>query len=152
VLGFLSAWGGAWIGGLGAYAVARWLGRDTVARLVGGRLARIDEAAERNGFRTVFVLRAACLPFTPLSFALGLTRVRFGDYFWGTGLGLFLGTLLFTAGVALIADFAAGRPVSLPRLLRFTALVAVTVFVAIRARRRAAGSDEASVPGSQPQA
>jgi len=35
-------------------------------------------------------------PFTAMNFGMGLTKVRFRDYFFGTGLGIIVGTFIFT--------------------------------------------------------
>jgi len=94
--GFVYVWVGAMIGASAAFFIGRTLGREFAASLVGGRLRKYDDAIERNGFATVLYLRLIYFPFTPLNFGMGLTRVRFWDYFWGTGLGILVGTFIFT--------------------------------------------------------
>jgi uncharacterized membrane protein YdjX (TVP38/TMEM64 family) len=94
--GFVYVWIGAMIGAGTAFWIGRTLGRDLAASLIGNRLQRYDEAIERNGFATVLYLRLVYFPFTPLNFGMGLTRVRFGDYFFGTALGIIVGTFIFT--------------------------------------------------------
>src|SRR3972149_4406711 len=46
-----------------------------------------------NGFATVLYLRLVYFPFTPMNFGMGLTKVRFWDYFSGTALDIVVGTL-----------------------------------------------------------
>lgn len=94
--GFPYAWIGAMAGASGAFFIGRTLGREFAARLIGGRLRKFDDAIARNGFATVLYLRLVYFPFTPLNFGMGLTRVRFWDYFWGTALGIAVGTFIFT--------------------------------------------------------
>ena len=94
--GFLYVWIGAMLGASGAFVIGRTLGRDFAASLVGNRLKKYDDAIARNGFATVLYLRLIYFPFTPMNFGMGLTRVRFWDYFWGTGLGIIVGTFIFT--------------------------------------------------------
>jgi len=94
--GFLYVWLGAMIGASTAFLVGRSLGREFAASLIGDRLRRYDDAIERNGFATVLYLRLVYFPFTPMNFGMGLTRVRFRDYFFGTGLGIIVGTFIFT--------------------------------------------------------
>jgi uncharacterized membrane protein YdjX (TVP38/TMEM64 family) len=72
------------LGASGAFFIGRELGRDFAASLVGDRLKKYDEGIERNGFATVLYLRLVYFPFTPMNFGMGLTRVRFWDYFFGT--------------------------------------------------------------------
>ncbi len=94
--GFLYVWVGAMLGSSAAFFIGRTLGRDFAATLVGDRLKKYDNAIERNGFATVLYLRLVYFPFTPMNFGMGLTKVRFWDYFFGTGLGIIVGTFIFT--------------------------------------------------------
>ena len=102
--GFLYVWLGAMIGASIAFFIGRYLGRDFAASLIGDRLKRYDEAIERNGFATVLYLRLVYFPFTPMNFGMGLTRVRFLDYFFGTALGITVGTFIFTFFVGTVKD------------------------------------------------
>lgn len=95
-LGFIYVWFGAMLGASAAFVIGRTLGREFAASLVGDRLKKYDEAIERNGFATVLYLRLVYFPFTPMNFGMGLTRVRFWDYIAGTGLGIVVGTFIFT--------------------------------------------------------
>ncbi|MGW8187550.1 MAG: TVP38/TMEM64 family protein [Desulfobacterales bacterium] len=95
-LGFIYVWFGAMLGASAAFVIGRTLGRDFAASLIGDRLKKYDEAIERNGFATVLYLRLVYFPFTPMNFGMGLTRVRFWDYVAGTGLGIVVGTFIFT--------------------------------------------------------
>jgi len=94
--GFLYVWVGAMLGASGAFFIGRTLGREFAASLIGDKLKKYDDAIERNGFATVLYLRLVYFPFTPMNFGMGLTKVRFWDYFAGTGLGIIVGTFIFT--------------------------------------------------------
>ena len=94
--GFVYVWVGAMLGASAAFLIGRTLGREFAASLIGDRLQKYDEAIERNGFATVLYLRLVYFPFTPMNFGMGLTRVRFRDYVLGTGLGIIVGTFMFT--------------------------------------------------------
>jgi uncharacterized membrane protein YdjX (TVP38/TMEM64 family) len=82
-------------GASAAFWIGRTLGREFAASLIGDRLKKYDDAIERNGFATVLYLRLVYFPFTPMNFGMGLTKVRFWDYFFGTGLGIIVGTFIF---------------------------------------------------------
>jgi uncharacterized membrane protein YdjX (TVP38/TMEM64 family) len=84
--GFLYVWVGAMAGASAAFWIGRTLGRELAASLIGDHLGKYDEAIERNGFATVLYLRLVYFPFTVMNFGMGLTQVRFWDYFFGTGL------------------------------------------------------------------
>lgn len=108
--GFLYVWIGAMIGASLAFLIGRYLGRDFAASLIGDRLKLYDDAIGRNGFTTVLYLRLVYFPFTPMNFGMGLTKVRFGDYFSGTALGIIVGTFIFTFFVGTIKDvWASGQ-------------------------------------------
>ncbi|MEE4240774.1 MAG: TVP38/TMEM64 family protein [Desulfopila sp.] len=108
--GFLYVWIGAMIGAGLAFLIGRYLGRDFAASLIGNKLQRFDDAIERNGFATVLYLRLMYFPFTPMNFGMGLTKVRFGDYILGTGLGILVGTFIFTFFIGTLRDvWASGR-------------------------------------------
>jgi uncharacterized membrane protein YdjX (TVP38/TMEM64 family) len=94
--GFVYVWVGAMIGASVAFLIGRTLGREFAASLVGDRLRKYDDTIERNGFATVLYLRLIYFPFTPMNFGMGLTKVNFRDYFFGTGLGILVGTFIFT--------------------------------------------------------
>lgn len=102
--GFLYVWAGAMIGASTAFFVGRSLGRELAASLIGDRLRKYDDAIERNGFATVLYLRLVYFPFTPMNFGMGLTKVRFRDYFFGTGLGIMVGTFIFTFFVGTVKE------------------------------------------------
>ena len=94
--GFVYVWFGAMLGSIAAFWIGRTLGREFAASLIGNKLQKYDDAIERNGFATVLYLRLVYFPFTPMNFGMGLTKVRFWDYVFGTGLGIIVGTFIFT--------------------------------------------------------
>jgi uncharacterized membrane protein YdjX (TVP38/TMEM64 family) len=102
--GFIYVWVGAMLGASGAFFIGRTLGRDFAASLIGDKLKKYDDAIERNGFATVLYLRLVYFPFTPMNFGMGLTKVRFIDYFSGTGLGIIVGTFVFTFFIGTLKD------------------------------------------------
>jgi uncharacterized membrane protein YdjX (TVP38/TMEM64 family) len=92
------------IGAAAAFWIGRTLGRDFAASLIGDRLRKYDDRIERNGFAAVLYLRLLYFPFTPLNFGLGLTKVHFRDYFFGTGVGILVGTFIFTFFIGTLKD------------------------------------------------
>ena len=125
--GFVYVWIGAMIGASAAFFIGRTLGREFAASLVGDRLRRYDDAIERNGFATVLYLRLIYFPFTPMNFGMGLTKVHFRDYLFGTGLGILVGTFIFTFFIGTLKDvWVSGHWAD---LLSFKALFSVALFV-----------------------
>jgi uncharacterized membrane protein YdjX (TVP38/TMEM64 family) len=102
--GFLYVWVGAMLGASAAFWIGRTLGREVAASLIGDKLKKYDEAVGRNGFATILYLRLVYFPFTPMNFGMGLTKVRFWDYFFGTGLGIIVGTFIFTFFIGTVKE------------------------------------------------
>ena len=125
--GFAYVWIGAMAGASGAFLIGRTLGRDLAARLIGDKLKKYDDAIERNGFATVLYLRLVYFPFTPMNFGMGLTKVRFRDYFWGTGLGIIVGTFIFTFFIGTLKEIWASGEWG--RLISFKVFFSVALFV-----------------------
>jgi uncharacterized membrane protein YdjX (TVP38/TMEM64 family) len=101
-LAFGAAWGaiyaviGAFSGALAAFATGRFLGRDFVRRVVGGRFQALLERLNRHGFPIIFYLRVfPIIPYNALNLIAGASPIRFRDYFWATILGIIPGTVLF---------------------------------------------------------
>jgi len=125
--GFLYGWIGALLGCSVAFFVGRYLGRDFADSLVGDKLKEYDDKIEKNGFATVLYLRLACMPFSPMSFGMGLTKVRFWDYFLGTALGIIVAVFIITFFVGTVKEvWANGR---WGELLTWKSLLAVLLLV-----------------------
>ena len=102
--GFVYVWFGAMAGASAAFLIGRTLGREFASSLIGDKLKKYDDGIERNGFATVLYLRLVYFPFTPMNFGMGLTKVHFRDYFIGTGLGIIVGTFIFTFFIGTIKE------------------------------------------------
>jgi len=125
--GFAYVWIGAMAGASIAFLIGRTLGREFAASLIGDRLKKYDDAIERNGFATVLYLRLVYFPFTPMNFGMGLTKVRFKDYLIGTGLGIIVGTFIFTFFVGTLKEvWASGN---WGELISFKVFFSIGLFV-----------------------
>ena len=116
---------GGMLGGVGAFALGRLLGRPAVAALGGPQLARADRFLDARGFGAVLTLRLIpAAPFTVVSYGAGLAAVRPGPYLAATALGLVPSTVL-----------QVGAGASVPQLDRWadllTAPAAAVVAVAV---------------------
>jgi uncharacterized membrane protein YdjX (TVP38/TMEM64 family) len=93
--GLALALGSGVLGALAGFGLARFLGRETVTRLAGHRLARADALLARRG--TLAVLSGRLIPITPftlVSYAGGLSGIPVRSYLVGSTLGLVPGTVL----------------------------------------------------------
>lgn len=125
--GFLYVWIGAMAGASAAFWIGRALGREFAASLIGDRLKKYDDAIEKNGFATVLYLRLVYFPFTAMNFGMGLTKVRFWDYFFGTGLGIIVGIFIFTFFVGTLKEVLASG--NWGNLISFKIFFSVGLFV-----------------------
>jgi uncharacterized membrane protein YdjX (TVP38/TMEM64 family) len=99
----------ATVGASAAFLVARYIARGAVENRLAGnpRFAAIDRAVGAEGRKIVFLLRLSpVFPFNLLNYALGLTKVRFVDYFIASA-GMLPGTLLYVYYGKLAGDVAA---------------------------------------------
>lgn len=133
--GVVVAFAGALIAALLAFALSRGLGRGTVTRLAGPRLARVDALLEDRGFVAVLLTRLVpVVPFAICSYGSGLVGVRLAPYLLGSALGLVPGTVVqvgIGASVVLVMSGQAAVSLLLP-----AAGVAVLGWLAVRAWRR----------------
>ena len=136
---------GASIGAMIEFLLARYVARGLIARRLAdnARFAAINRAVDADGLKIVTLLRLSpVLPFSPLNYALGLTRVRLADYLLGM-IGIVPGTLLYVYYGKVGGDLAAlaggARPISDPAGavvlgLGLVATIVVTVLIARAAR------------------
>jgi uncharacterized membrane protein YdjX (TVP38/TMEM64 family)/rhodanese-related sulfurtransferase len=72
---------GGTIGAILAFLTARYAASDWVARRTGGKLKELIDGVESEGWRFVALIRLVPLfPYNLSNYALGLTRISFGQY------------------------------------------------------------------------
>jgi uncharacterized membrane protein YdjX (TVP38/TMEM64 family) len=102
--GFLYNLTGAMLGASAAFFIGRYLGRDFASSLIGDCLEKYDQKIAANGFAVTLYLRLLFFPFTPLNFGMALTQISFGQYFWGTFLGIIAGGFVMTFFFATLTE------------------------------------------------
>ena len=120
---------GAMIGGSMSFFLARYLLRDFAIKLLTiGHFKALDDKVEEHGFSIMVYLRLLFVPFTYLSFASGLSKIRFSQFFWGTLTGVIPGlavvTFFVTAMKQLLLTYKS--PVD---FLRFNIIFPVALFI-----------------------
>lgn len=89
---------GATVGAAISFTIGRRLGRSSVERLTGGRVAKLDRWMNRRGLVAVLYVRLIPLfPFSLVNFAAGLTSVKRRDYLLGTAVGIVPGSFAYAA-------------------------------------------------------
>jgi len=148
----------ATIGSSLAFLIARRVARGAVERRIAGdpRFAAIDRAVAEQGRRVVFLMRLSPIfPYNLLNYALGLTRVRFVDYFVAS-IGMLPGTFLYVyvgKGIGSLAALGAGQRLesgpgrTALLIVGLVATILVTALVTRAARRALAEvEDDGSGP------
>jgi uncharacterized membrane protein YdjX (TVP38/TMEM64 family) len=130
VLGTLYNLIGATIGSTLAFLIARYLASDWVERKAGGRLKRLKEGVEQEGWRFVaFVRLVPLFPYNLLNYALGLTRLRLSHYIIASFLFMLPGAFAYTyLGYAGREAIAGGEGLIQKGLLAL-ALLAIVAFL-----------------------
>ncbi len=118
---------GAMIGASFSFFIGRYLGRDFVASMIGDRLKKYDEKIEKHGFATVLYLRLVFFPFVPMNFGMGLTKVRFTDFFWGTLCGIIAGGFILTFFFATLSEIMISGDWG--QLISFNVFFSIALFI-----------------------
>lgn len=88
---------GATLGATLAFLIARYLAGDWVEQHTSGRLRRLRQGVERQGWRFVaFVRLVPLFPFNALNYALGLTPLRLPVYVLASALFMLPGAIAYT--------------------------------------------------------
>lgn len=108
--GGVLSWSSAMAGAALCFFIARILGRGAVEKLTGKTvLNNMDAFFERYGKHTILVCRLLpFVPFDPVSYAAGLTSIRFRHFFIATGIGQLPATIVYIMG---------GKPVNRRHIL-----------------------------------
>lgn len=102
-MAFGPVWGAVWnllgatIGATLAFLIARYVASDWVARKIGGRLKRVVEGVEAEGWRFIALMRLVpVVPFNIFNFAVGLTRIPVAQYVVATAVCMAPGAVAYT--------------------------------------------------------
>jgi uncharacterized membrane protein YdjX (TVP38/TMEM64 family) len=127
---------GATIGATLAFAIARYLGADWVARRAGERLGRLIRGVEEEGWRFVaFVRLVPLFPFNLVNYAFGLTRIGLGGYAIASFVCMAPGAVAYTYLGYAGLEAASGRAGAIHKALFALALLAVVAFLPRLVRR-----------------
>lgn len=81
---------GCFTSGTLAFFLARFLGRSFVDKLLKGKAMKLDSSIEKHGTAIMCIMRLSFIfPYDPLSYAAGLTKMKYKDFIIGTMIGVF---------------------------------------------------------------
>ncbi len=120
----------ATVGAVLAFIIARYLASDWVEQKTGGRLKKLKEGVENEGWRFVaFVRLVPLFPFNLLNYALGLTRIRLSHYFIATYVCMLPGAIAYTYLGYAGREAVAGAEGLIQKGLLALALLAIVAFL-----------------------
>lgn len=96
--GAVLSWTSAMAGAAICFAIARIYGRDIVVKFTGNKILKsIDTFFEKYGTNAILVARfLPFVPFDPVSYAAGLTPLKFRSFFIATGIGQLPATIVYS--------------------------------------------------------
>ncbi len=87
--GFIYVQIGANLSAIGEFLIARYLARQAIESKLKGKIAKLDQRIEKHGFLTVLLVRLVPnVAWDIQNLSLGLTKVKFRDYFLATLIGI----------------------------------------------------------------
>lgn len=116
------------------YGLGRWLGRDTVRRLLGARINRLSRRIAKRGILAMVVVRMLPIaPFTVVNVVAGASHLSFRDFMIGTLLGMSPGIVITVTFVHNLAE--AVRNPSVGTVTILAGIVALVIGFAIGLQR-----------------
>lgn len=126
--GALLSWTSSMVGAAACFGIARLYGRNTVVKLTGNTaLESVDEFFDKFGAKSILIARL--LPFMPfdiVSYAAGLTSMRFWPFILATGLGELPATIIYSYAGKMLAG---GTSTFVYGLLIVFSLVTLTTII-----------------------
>lgn len=96
--GAILSWSSSMVGAAACFGIAKLYGRNTVTKLTGkNALETVDKFFDKFGTKSIIIARL--LPFMPfdiVSYAAGLTSMKFWPFFLATGIGQLPATIIYS--------------------------------------------------------
>lgn len=125
--GGVLSWASAMAGAALCFFIARVFGREAVEKLTGKTiLGSMDAFFDRYGRHTVLVCRLLpFVPFDPISYAAGLTSIRFRQFAIATGIGQLPATIIYSWAGSLLTGGIFWLVTGLSILLALAVVIAI---------------------------
>ena len=132
-LGLVYVLVGAVIGAIIAFLASRYLARESMGRLAGRHLVRLDVLIAKNAFAGIVIARLIpVIPFTLINYVAGLTAIGLGIFTSASAIGMLPGTFLY---VSLGAFGSHPRSWQFITAVIFVLVIATGSSLAVRRRR-----------------
>ncbi len=146
--GAVLSWTSSMVGAAACFGIAKLYGRSAVTKLTGkSALASVDGFFDKYGSKSIVIARL--LPFMPfdiVSYAAGLTSIKFWPFFIATGIGQLPATIVYSYAGKMLGG---GAKTFVYGLLIVFALFGLTsilrsIYKQRKAKAKSAGSAETS--------
>jgi uncharacterized membrane protein YdjX (TVP38/TMEM64 family) len=120
---------GAMIGGVISFLLVRYFLRDMASGILkAGHFKKLDESSAEHGFSIIVYMRLLFVPFSYVSLAAGISRIKFSQFFWGTVVGVIPGLVVITFLVTAVKKIFLTYKTPAD-LLRFDIIFPVALFI-----------------------
>ncbi|MFS4687437.1 TVP38/TMEM64 family protein [Klebsiella quasipneumoniae subsp. similipneumoniae] len=131
------SWFSAMVGAGLCFCIARALGREVVEKLTGRAVLQCRRLFHRFGPQTILVCRLLpFVPFDPVSYAAGLTSLRFWPFMLATGVGQLPATIVYSWAGSLLTGGAFWLATSLSLLLALAVVISIAKNIYRERRKR----------------
>jgi uncharacterized membrane protein YdjX (TVP38/TMEM64 family) len=127
IFGFVYALCGSCVSAAVTYGLGRWVGRETVYRLTGSVLGRVQRQISRHGFLSMLFARMVPMaPFAVVNMVAGACQIRLGDFLLTTAVGMSPGIFMLV-----VLQDQLGRALRDPTTGTIALLLALAIFFAL---------------------
>ncbi|MDP4144425.1 MAG: TVP38/TMEM64 family protein [Bacillota bacterium] len=106
-----------------AFLLANKLGKPFVDKILRGKAMKLGEGIEKHGFMIILLMRLSFIfAFDPLSYAAGLTKMKYRDFILGTMIGI---------APEMLAYSFMGKNIEHPLTARFVTPILLIMLVAL---------------------
>ena len=106
-----------------SFFLSKKLGKSFVHKLLKGKAIGLDANAEKHGFKIMLIMRLSALfPYDPLSYAAGLTKMKYKDFILASLIGI---------SPEILACSFMGKNLKHPFSLKFIAPIIIVIIIAI---------------------
>lgn len=116
---------GCFLSGTLAFYMSRFLGKSFVNKLLKGKALKLNSDLEKHGFKIMLAMRLSFIfPYDALSFAAGLTKMKYYDFILGTMIGIVPEMLTYSF---------MGNNIKHPLSIKFIAPIIAILLIAVAA-------------------
>jgi uncharacterized membrane protein YdjX (TVP38/TMEM64 family) len=114
---------GCFLSGTLAFYMSRFLGKSFVNKLLKGKALNLNSSIEKHGFKIMLAMRLSFIfPYDALSFAAGLSEMKYYDFILGTMIGIVPEILTYSF---------MGNNIKNPLSIKFIAPIIVILLIAV---------------------